>query len=90
MIDPLILVRLSGRYGGRGKCRSCGANIVWYETLGGKKMPFNGSPRPLHLRRDESDPQRRWIGELPRVDVHWATCPQATSWRNRQAKRGAP
>lgn len=90
MIDPLIVVRLSGRYGGRGTCRSCGAGIVWYETLGGKKMPFNGSPKVERPRRDEMDPERRWIGDLPRSEVHWATCPQATSWRTRQAKRGAP
>ena len=87
MIDPVIIVRLSGKYGGRGQCRSCNANIVWYETLGGKKMPFNGSPKVENVRRDHMDIERRWIGDLPRSEVHWSTCPQATSWRTRQSKR---
>lgn len=88
-IEPVITVRLSGRYGGRGQCRSCHADIVWYETVGGKRMPFDGSPKVENIRRDESDPERRFIGDLPRTAVHWATCPDATSFRhrNRQQER---
>lgn len=47
-----------------GKCKSCGADIIWIKTLAGKQMPC--------------DPKRRQIittvGQMYRgYESHWAT-----------------
>ena len=78
-----------------GKCRSCGAEILWIETPGGKAMPCN--PEPVYY----------WVGEgkervvTPNGEViackltgdlsdatgigyipHWGTCKDAQRFRN--------
>ena len=62
------------------RCRSCGAEIVWLKTAAsGKPMPVDAAPE-----------KRVVIGEhsglayvLETYTPHWATCPQAESWRRR-------
>ena len=45
-----------------GKCRSCGAEILWIETPGGKAMPCN--PEPVYYAVPEEV-----IRSLPPADV---------------------
>jgi hypothetical protein len=63
-------------------CRSCGAPIIWTETVNGCRMPFNEDPKPFPIGRfaiDEScDPPLATYapnntGE--RFESHFATCP---------------
>jgi hypothetical protein len=66
-------------------CRSCGAPIVWARTQSGRLMPVDREPvdgGSLLLER---------VGGEYRVSValnggfraHFATCPDAESWRHR-------
>lgn len=76
------------------RCRSCGAEIIWTVTHNGKRMPVDAEPVPdgnVRLRQDGD----RVIAEYPgkehpglfddpderRYLSHFATCPQAQSWR---------
>jgi len=59
---------------GRGTCRRCLARVVWYQTVAGSWLPFNGSPRVDRLRRDESLAGAPTVGEVRRGDLHWRSC----------------
>ena len=71
----------------RGTCRSCGAIIVWPITDSGRKMPVDSEPHPggnltVWAQGDVwrvSVIQGNWEG--PRYRPHFATCPDAQSWR---------
>jgi hypothetical protein len=76
-------------------CRSCGQPIVWAVTRDGKRMPVDPDPDPEgnlvltanllgdHLVVPVADLER---GGAPIVDSdrrvsHFASCPNAASWR---------
>jgi hypothetical protein len=70
-------------------CRSCGAFVVWAITESGKRMPVDceadirGKLR-LHIDnlgvvRVTHDP----FSQTPHYRPHFATCPDAESWRKR-------
>lgn len=76
------------------RCASCSAPVIWTVTHNGKKMPVDAEPADngnIRLRQ-EGD---RMIAEYPgrehpglfedpdqrRYLSHFATCPQAQSWR---------
>lgn len=79
-------------------CKACGAPIVWIKTPGGKSMPCDPEQVTYWQRSGakgkivtpngevlscvfEGDPQAATgIGYVP----HWATCPQADSFRRRK------
>jgi hypothetical protein len=69
-------------------CRECGAPIIWGETPAGKMMPLNAEPI--------APPRGTWaltVGKTRRATLddirlmrplhepHWATCPDAKSFR---------
>lgn len=72
-------------------CRSCGAHIVWAITDSGKRMPVDSEPDPQGILtvwatgddgwRCSVIPEAGWDG--PRFRPHFATCPDAESWRKR-------
>lgn len=67
-------------------CRSCGAEIIWTETMNGKKMPVDAKPvQGFVLVRDELDPSStpRAIPEKIHLS-HFATCPNADQHRRSQ------
>lgn len=82
-----------------GRCRSCGAQVVWVKTAGGKNMPCN----PEHTYYKQTEGGREKIvtpnGEVLSctIDIdkekatgrgyisHFATCPYANVHR-RKAK----
>jgi hypothetical protein len=58
-------------------CRSCGAEIVWFQTRSGKRMPVDEiSTRP-------TDAQHQL--DLNRHVSHFATCPNANQHRRPRA-----
>lgn len=57
--------------GGRGKCRSCDAPIIWFKTSAGKNIPINAE---TVLAED-------YTLEIPRHVAHFATCPNAAKHR---------
>lgn len=59
------------------KCKSCGADIVWIETVNGKKMPCNSEKTTI-----VTEDGKTIIGHIP----HWATCPNAGTHRKREDK----
>jgi hypothetical protein len=63
-------------------CRSCGAAIIWAETVNGKKMPLDADPaeRPNGLFRLEGDKAISVSGE-PVYISHFVTCPNAAQHR---------
>ena len=74
----------------RGTCRSCGADIVWVYTLGGKKAPFQPDERGEWeidngvARRVGPPPTQIELGapaQPQRYTSHFAACPQADGWR---------
>lgn len=55
------------------RCSSCGALIVWFKTLAGKRMPVDeASTQP-------TDAQHQL--DLKRHKSHFATCPDAGKHR---------
>lgn len=69
---------------GHGICRGCKARIVWYRTIAGRAMPFDGTPTVHDARRDQTLPGAPWVGEIARTSVHWSTCPDANGFRRRR------
>jgi hypothetical protein len=79
------------------KCRSCGAAIIWSETIHGRRMPLDTKPTlegniilgfrhqqaPLALIQTEQAlaPLRAKHEKL--FVSHFVTCPQASGWRKR-------
>jgi hypothetical protein len=66
-----------------GRCRSCGTPVEWATTAAGKRMPFDPPVVRLPTLVDEA-------GSLVQVDMrqtvsHFATCPQAATWRRKRA-----
>ena len=77
------------------KCKSCGAEIAWIETVGGKKMPC-GAQMVTYWERAKAKgkiitPNGEVLscvfeGELSKATgigyvPHWATCPNAERHR---------
>ena len=80
------------------KCRSCGAAIIWSETITSRLMPLDAEPvkegnivlglrknlPPLALYQTEQQLERlREKGELLYMS-HFVTCPQASKWRKKE------
>lgn len=55
------------------QCRSCGADIVWFRTKAGKRMPVDEATTQPTDREDQLD--------LERHTSHFATCPDADQHR---------
>ena len=84
-----------------GKCRACGAGIVWIKTFSGKNMPCDAAPVYYHK---EKGPDRIVttggnvlsckIAASPSQSTyvgyipHWSTCPKAKRFK-KAAKRPA-
>ena len=83
-----------------GSCRKCKAAIIWIRTPGGKSMPCDAAPvyytaKPksgskrivtpngevLACEYTEDPHKAAGTGFVP----HWATCPEADSFRGRRA-----
>lgn len=62
----------------RGRCRSCEADLVWYETLNACTMPINASAVPRTSETDTAT--RRTILFFSSDDSHFATCPDASKY----------
>lgn len=62
--------KLPGRYD-VGRCRSCGAAIVWIQTGSGARMPLDLAHTRVNL-----------LGETE-AKTHFATCPQGRGWSKR-------
>ena len=79
---PETLIRvLDNRRPQRARCRGCEADIEWFETLRGKKMPMNASAVP---RKSEHDPDTgRLILHFAAADAHWQSCPEKSQFHRR-------
>jgi hypothetical protein len=67
---------------GRARCRGCRAPIEWAEiVVTGKKMCFDGEIVALSTRHDHAT--RRLIESVDLSTNHWATCPDAKSFKRR-------
>ncbi|MFO1465830.1 MAG: hypothetical protein U1F35_05225 [Steroidobacteraceae bacterium] len=55
------------------RCTSCGAEIVWFRTKKGNKMPVNEETTLPTDREDQLD--------LKRHKSHFATCPNSEQHR---------
>ena len=56
------------------QCSSCGADIVWFRTKNGKRMPVDESTTKPTDAEHQLD--------LSRHKSHFATCPNADQHRN--------
>ena len=79
------------------KCRSCGAEIKWIKMASGKSMPVDAKPisfvlthpgeeKALTLVTDEGKIARGYYdpsGDKTGYTSHFATCPNAESFRKR-------
>jgi hypothetical protein len=81
-------------------CRTCGAHVQWAQTEKGRRMPVNIEPvkdgNILLQHRPDRIPLAVYLtpeqiksfeGSLQRHRLfksHFATCPQAKSWRKKQ------
>lgn len=66
-------------------CRSCNAPIIWALTETGRQMPIDERPDPkgnLELYRSGTSVRVRvTMPGQGRHRPHFATCPEARSWR---------
>ena len=62
---------------GQGRCRSCGASLVWIKLTSGNVMPCD--PRPQTVITAEGK-------TLTGYTSHFATCPYAASHRKQPAQ----
>lgn len=68
---------------GKGRCRSCGAEIEWVETTGGKRMPFDGE---IVVTRSQGNAVTGRVVEYVDTAVtptHFQNCPDAATWRRK-------
>lgn len=67
------------------KCRSCNAPIIWALTESGRQMPVDAEPSErgnLMLVRQGTSVVVKVQAPAPGLHrPHFATCPQAESWR---------
>ena len=70
------------------RCTSCGASILWAETVNGKAMPLDEMPDPDgKFALDEADEppiatyKHTNPGGAERFTSHFATCPDAAKFR---------
>lgn len=71
------------------KCRSCGASIIWCETVNGKRMPVDEDPDPngkIVLDETVDPPKAAAFTEAAdsgadRFTSHFATCVDSKKWR---------
>lgn len=84
-------------------CKSCGATIIWIDTVNGKKMPCDADQKPYwehpegkvlitpsgETVKGTLAPQRMPAAGVGYVP-HWVTCPQASLFRKKKerAERG--
>ena len=80
-----------------GKCRSCGANIVWITMASGKKMPCDAGMISFDLAHPGDKEAQVYVtpeGKIARgyfdpagdkfgYTSHFATCPNASSHRRK-------
>lgn len=81
-------------------CRSCGADIIWAETVNGKAIPLDAKPERRQVfvlsednlilagREDVVNANETTVRTVPTYTPHHATCPQGEAWR--KAKRSSP
>jgi hypothetical protein len=81
MAERETLIRLYEDSKQRAQCRGCDADIEFFETLRGSKMPMNSGAVP---RKSETDPStRRVVGYFAAADSHFVTCPDRARFSHR-------
>ena len=71
-------------------CGTCGAEIRWCRTHSGAAMPIDAKPtKVVVLRHVEGEGgSKAWIGDtVDGFTSHFATCPDAKSWRRQGPAR---
>lgn len=61
-----VLISIVPNSGQPGVCKGCKRQIIWMDTLNGKRMPMNAHALPHH-KGDVVD-------MYAASDSHWATC----------------
>jgi hypothetical protein len=75
------LIRLYEDSRSPGICRGCDAQIEWFETLRGAKMPMNAGAVP---RKSENEAgTRRVIAYFAAEDSHFGSCPAAAQFSHK-------
>lgn len=64
------LEALGYKYMGEGRCRGCGAVILWFETPRNKRMPMS-----LQKEEFQTDPNTDFL------ESHHAVCPKVEQFR---------
>lgn len=69
------LIAMGYVYTGDGKCRGCGANIEWWITKNGKRMPMSVHEEGSGLMQEHTGR----VGFFRRA--HFEDCPEAAAFR---------
>ena len=64
---------------GYGTCRSCGAKLVWYETLAKRRMPLERDAVAVQSEHVDG----RLVLHFAAEDSHFVQCPDAARFRRR-------
>jgi hypothetical protein len=72
-----------------GKCSKCSAEIVWAETVNGKKQPFDAKPEKRNIIAYDPSAGKTLARVVDTYMPHHATCPAAASFRRPRPKAGA-
>lgn len=96
MTNPTVSNETGGWEAVSATCRTCGADIIWAETMAGKRAPIDAEPNPEGnvVLFDDGGPTRcmslggpildkaRADDETTLYTNHFATCPYAASHRS--------
>jgi hypothetical protein len=85
MATTETLIRLFAAPQQPGQCRGCGAAIVWFETVHGRRMPMNAGAVARKSEPAEASPSRV-IAFYAASDAHWAVCPHAQTFHRKGSR----
>ncbi len=68
----------------QARCRSCGATILWGETVRGKRTPVNVRPVTIFVEDRDLRPGRTLLRALAGYVSHFATCPRVQEHRKKK------
>lgn len=69
---------------GKGRCRSCGADVEWAEVVkSGKRIPFDGEIVTVRTQGGILESRIVETVDTGVTSSHFETCPQAKDWRRR-------
>jgi len=73
---------MTSEHAKRALCKSCGAEVIWARTEGGKNMPLNAKPEKRFVLTGRASESASYVETF---QSHFSTCPNADAHRKKSA-----